>query len=92
MQANNYSSFYDEANQPWSVMFENEALNAQFSSQLTFCKLNLMHLTGAFDSNKMLVQDLKITNEPLMVEANDSIEVTTIVTLWKEMKLDEVII
>jgi len=89
-QANNYSSFFDETNHPWSVMFDNESLNGQFATQIALCRLNLMHLTGTFDNNKVIVQDLRVSNETVSVEPNDSIEATTIVTLWKEMKLDEV--
>ena len=89
-QANNYSSFFDESNQPWSVMFDNESSNGQFGTQITLSRLNLMHLTGTFDNNKVIGHDLKVSNEAVLVEANDSIEFTTIVTLWKNMKLDEV--
>jgi hypothetical protein len=71
-------------------MFDNESLNGQFGTQITLCRLNLMHLTGTFDNNKVIGHDLKVSNEAVLVEANDSIEFTTIVTLWKDMKLDEV--
>lgn len=71
-------------------MFDNEKLNAQFGTQLMLCRLNLMHLTDTFDNNKAIVQDLKVSNEAAVVESNDSIEITTLVTLWKDMKLDEV--
>jgi hypothetical protein len=71
-------------------MFENETLNTQFATQLTLCKINLMHMAGSYDSNKVIVQDLKASNEPTVVESNDSAEIVTLVTLWKEMKLDEV--
>lgn len=94
IQENNYASFFDDSNQPWSIMFDIDTLLAQFATQITLARLNLSILKGNYDNSKAIVQDLKVINEPSQqntVENGDSVEVVTILTLYKDLKLDEVV-
>lgn len=89
LQKSNYVSFYDESRQIWSVLFESDDLVSNFAKQITLCKCNL--LNGNIQNDK-LVQDLKFNDsdsEPI-VENNDSIEVSTLVSSWQNFKLTEI--
>jgi hypothetical protein len=94
LQPNNYVSFYDEANQAWSVMFEQEPILVQFLTQTTLAKFNVLQ-ESATKSDKILIQDLKMSSgndegSHLLVEADDSVEISTLLTVWKDYKFDDV--
>lgn len=89
LQKSNYVSFYDESRQIWSVLFDSEDLVSNFAKQIALCKCNL--LNGNIQNDK-LVQDLKFndSDSDLIVENNDSIEVSTLVSSWQNFKLTEI--
>ena len=94
VQSNNYASFYDEANQPWSVMFESEPLLIQFATKLTLARCNI--LQGNLASAGAITQELKLCSSEAnaaqtSVETGDAIELTNAVTLWKDYKLTDVL-
>lgn len=39
LQKNNYSSFYDESRQLWSILFDTEETIVEFATQVTFKSL-----------------------------------------------------
>ena len=58
IQANNYLSLYDETNQAWSIMFDQESTLIQCVMQLTLVKFNLQINQESGDHNKiLLIQD-----------------------------------
>ncbi|KAJ6652055.1 hypothetical protein lerEdw1_015258 [Lerista edwardsae] len=69
VQPNNYSTFYDDQRQNWSIMFESEKAAADFSQQLCIAKYN----SGPSPSS-VLFQDL-VVGEGQGVEVGDSLEV-----------------
>ncbi|CAF0730070.1 unnamed protein product [Brachionus calyciflorus] len=89
LQKNNYVTFYDEARQVWSILFDSEELVSNFATQVTLCKCNI--LQGNLQNEK-LVQDLKFNDSDsgMIVESNDSIETTTLVNSWQNLKLVEI--
>jgi FK506-binding protein 15 len=90
LQKNNYSSFYDDSRQLWSILFESEEVVASFATQITLCKCNLMQNNI---ENANLYQELKVNNEndAISIESGDSIEIETLVTVVKETKLADII-
>lgn len=93
VQANNYASFYDDANQPWSVMFESEAFLIQFATKLTLARCNILlgNLSGAVITQELKLSSNEANAAQTSVEASDAIEVSNTVTLWKDYKLSDVI-
>jgi hypothetical protein len=89
VQKNNYTSFYDEQSQLWSVLLDSEDLVASFGTNVALCKCNL--LQGNLESIK-LSQELKCADADIAqgVEAGDSVEIGTLVSVWKDSKLHEV--
>ncbi|NWX88112.1 FKB15 protein, partial [Nothoprocta ornata] len=69
VQPNNYSTFYDDQRQNWSIMFESEKAVMDFSKQVCIAKWNS---SPVFDS--VLYQDLLI-GEGQGAEGGDSLEV-----------------
>ena len=92
MQKNNYSSFYDEDRQLWSVLFETEDLLADFAKNIFLCKINLK-----LEKNNILSTPVKQdlcnndNDNVLTVEDSDSIEIETLVTIVKDGRLSNVI-
>ncbi|XP_053137976.1 FK506-binding protein 15 isoform X2 [Hemicordylus capensis] len=69
VQPNNYSTFYDDQRQNWSIMFESEKAALDFCQQLCIAKYN-----SSPSADSVLYQDL-IIGEGQGVEAGDSLEV-----------------
>ncbi|XP_010217286.1 PREDICTED: FK506-binding protein 15 [Tinamus guttatus] len=69
VQPNNYSTFYDDQRQNWSIMFESEKAAMDFSKQVCIAKCNS---SPVFDL--VLYQDL-LPGEGQGAEAGDSLEV-----------------
>uniref|UniRef100_A0A8C6Z5S3 peptidylprolyl isomerase n=1 Tax=Nothoprocta perdicaria TaxID=30464 RepID=A0A8C6Z5S3_NOTPE len=69
VQPNNYSAFYDDQRQNWSIMFESEKAVMDFSKQVCIAKWNS---SPVFDS--VLYQDL-LLGEGQGAEGGDSLEV-----------------
>ncbi|XP_071622669.1 FK506-binding protein 15 isoform X1 [Heliangelus exortis] len=69
VQPNNYSTFYDDQRQNWSIMFESEKAAVDFSKQVCIAKCNS---SPVLDS--VLCQDL-LLGEGQGVEGGDSLEV-----------------
>ncbi|XP_068771053.1 FK506-binding protein 15 isoform X3 [Struthio camelus] len=69
VQPNNYSTFYDDQRQNWSIMFESEKAAMDFSKQVCIAKCNSFPV---FDS--VLYQDL-LLGEGQGVEGGDSLEI-----------------
>jgi len=93
LQKNNYSSFYDEHRQLWSVLFDTDALLAAFATHITLAKVNL-ELESSHKLTTHFKQDLNFNESPqadLKATASDSIEIETIVTVLKEARLESTI-
>ncbi|CAN0350911.1 unnamed protein product [Lampetra fluviatilis] len=71
VQANNYASFYDDQRQNWSIMFDNEQVASDFSTQVCLAK---WQATPREELGKALTQDLRL-GEGQGVEAGDNLEV-----------------
>ncbi|CAN0379384.1 unnamed protein product [Lampetra planeri] len=71
VQANNYASFYDDQRQNWSIMFDNEQVASDFSTQVCLAK---WQATPREELGKALIQDLRL-GEGQGVEAGDNLEV-----------------
>ncbi|KAM9256890.1 FK506-binding protein 15 isoform 2-T4 [Cariama cristata] len=69
VQPNNYSTFYDDQRQNWSIMFESEKAAMDFSKQVCIAKCNS---SPVLDS--VLYQDL-LLGEGQGVEGGDSLEI-----------------
>ncbi|XP_043913905.1 FK506-binding protein 15 [Protopterus annectens] len=69
VQPNNYSSFYDDQRQNWSIMFESEKSAMEFGKQVCLAKCNTAPLVDS-----VLIQEL-IPGEGQVVENGDSLEV-----------------
>ncbi|XP_005382746.1 PREDICTED: FK506-binding protein 15 isoform X2 [Chinchilla lanigera] len=69
VRPNNYSTFYDDQRQNWSIMFESEKAAAEFNKQVCIAKCNS---TSSLEA--VLSQDL-IVAEGSAVEVGDSLEV-----------------
>ncbi|XP_066112578.1 FK506-binding protein 15 isoform X2 [Saccopteryx bilineata] len=69
VRPNNYSTFYDDQRQNWSIMFESEKAAVEFNKQVCIAKCNS---TSSLEA--VLSQDLIVTEGPA-VEVGDSLEV-----------------
>ncbi|XP_053940237.1 FK506-binding protein 15 isoform X2 [Cuculus canorus] len=84
VQPNNYSTFYDDQRQNWSIMFESEKAAMDFSKQVCIAKCNS---SPALDS--VLCQDL-LLGEGQGVEGGDSLEVAYTGWLFQNNGLGQV--
>ncbi|XP_074067234.1 FK506-binding protein 15 [Macrotis lagotis] len=84
VQSNNYSTFYDDQRQNWSMMFESEKAAVDFSKQLCIAKYNSMSSLEI-----VLIQDLTIGEGP-SVEIGDSLEVAYTGWLFQNHGLGQV--
>ncbi|XP_032721524.1 FK506-binding protein 15 isoform X4 [Lontra canadensis] len=69
VRPNNYSTFYDDQRQNWSIMFESEKAAVEFNKQVCIAKCNS---TPSLDA--VLSQDLIVAEGPA-VDVGDSLEV-----------------
>ncbi|KYO23062.1 FK506-binding protein 15 isoform B [Alligator mississippiensis] len=84
VQPNNYSTFYDDQRQNWSIMFESEKAAMDFSKQVCIAKCNS---SPSLDS--VLYQDL-IIGEGQGVEGGDALEVAYTGWLFQNNGLGQV--
>ncbi|XP_021270070.1 FK506-binding protein 15 isoform X2 [Numida meleagris] len=84
VQSNNYSTFYDDQRQNWSIMFESEKAAVDFSKQVCIAKCNS---SPVLDS--VLYQDL-LLGEGQGVEAGDSLEIAYTGWLFQNNGLGQV--
>ncbi|XP_049986967.1 FK506-binding protein 15 isoform X4 [Alexandromys fortis] len=70
VRSNNYSTFYDDQRQNWSIMFESEKAAVAFNKQVCVAKCNSHSSLDA-----VLCQDLVAAEGPA-VDIGDSLEVT----------------
>ncbi|XP_043783728.1 FK506-binding protein 15 isoform X3 [Cervus elaphus] len=84
VQPNNYSTFYDDQRQNWSIMFESEKAAVEFNKQVCIAKCNS---TSSLDS--VLSQDLIVVEGPA-VEVGDSLEVAYTSWLFQNHVLGQV--
>ncbi|XP_055965487.1 FK506-binding protein 15 [Sorex fumeus] len=69
VRPNNYSTFYDDQRQNWSIMFESEKDAVEFNKQVCIARCN-----SATSLDAVLSQDLVVCEGPA-VETGDSLEV-----------------
>ncbi|XP_058998019.1 FK506-binding protein 15 isoform X4 [Mustela lutreola] len=69
VRPNNYSTFYDDQRQNWSIMFESEKAAVEFNKQVCIAKCNSSPSLDA-----VLSQDLIVAEGPA-VDVGDSLEV-----------------
>ncbi|XP_048821992.1 FK506-binding protein 15 isoform X4 [Lagopus muta] len=84
VQSNNYSTFYDDQRQNWSIMFESEKAAVDFSKQVCIAKYNS---SPVLDS--VLYQDL-LLGEGQGVEGGDSLEIAYTGWLFQNNGLGQV--
>ncbi|XP_055649583.1 FK506-binding protein 15 isoform X2 [Falco peregrinus] len=84
VQPNNYSAFYDDQRQNWSIMFESEKAAMDFSKQVCIAKCNS---SPVLDS--VLYQDL-LLGEGQGVEGGDSLEIAYTGWLFQNNGLGQV--
>ncbi|NXU88569.1 FKB15 protein, partial [Xiphorhynchus elegans] len=84
VQANNYSTFYDDQRQNWSIMFESEKAAVDFSKQVCIAKCNSSPVLES-----VLYQDL-LLGEGQGVEGGDSLEVAYTGWLFQNNGLGQV--
>ncbi|XP_063116590.1 FK506-binding protein 15 isoform X2 [Cavia porcellus] len=84
VQPNNYSTFYDDQRQNWSIMFESEKAAAEFNKQVCIAKCNS---TSSLEA--VISQDL-IVAEGSAVEVGDSLEVAYTGWLFQNHVLGQV--
>ncbi|XP_069627773.1 FK506-binding protein 15 isoform X2 [Haliaeetus albicilla] len=84
VQPNNYSTFYDDQRQNWSIMFESEKAAMDFSKQVCIAKCNS---SPVLDS--VLYQDL-LLGEGQGVEGGDSLEIAYTGWLFQNNGLGQV--
>ncbi|XP_054704667.1 FK506-binding protein 15 isoform X3 [Grus americana] len=84
VQLNNYSTFYDDQRQNWSIMFESEKAAMDFSKQVCIAKCNS---SPVLDS--VLCQDL-LLGEGQGVEGGDSLEIAYTGWLFQNNGLGQV--
>ncbi|XP_077161530.1 FK506-binding protein 15 isoform X2 [Paroedura picta] len=84
VQPNNYSTFYDDQRQNWSIMFESEKAAVDFSKQLCIAKYNSIP-----SPDSVLYQDL-VVGEGQGVETGDSLEVAFTGWLFQNCGLGQV--
>nr|XP_027805230.1 FK506-binding protein 15 isoform X2 [Marmota flaviventris] len=84
VRPNNYSTFYDDQRQNWSIMFESEKAAVEFNKQVGIAKCNS---TSSLDA--VLTQDLIVAEGPA-VEVGDSLEVAYTGWLFQNHVLGQV--
>ncbi|XP_061019378.1 FK506-binding protein 15 isoform X2 [Dama dama] len=84
VQPNNYSTFYDDQRQNWSIMFESEKAAVEFNKQVCIAKCN-----SASSLDSVLSQDLIVVEGPA-VEVGDSLEVAYTSWLFQNHVLGQV--
>ncbi|KAM6316262.1 FK506-binding protein 15 isoform 2-T2 [Podargus strigoides] len=84
VQPNNYSTFYDDQRQNWSIMFESEKASMDFSKQVCIAKCNS---SPVLDS--VLCQDL-LLGEGQGAEGGDSLEIAYTGWLFQSNGLGQV--
>ncbi|XP_013203685.1 FK506-binding protein 15 isoform X1 [Microtus ochrogaster] len=84
VRSNNYSTFYDDQRQNWSIMFESEKAAVAFNKQVCVAKCNSHSSLDA-----VLCQDLVAAEGPA-VDIGDSLEVTYIGWLLQNQVLGQV--
>uniref|UniRef100_A0A8B9IJZ8 peptidylprolyl isomerase n=1 Tax=Anser cygnoides TaxID=8845 RepID=A0A8B9IJZ8_ANSCY len=84
VQPNNYSTFYDDQRQNWSIMFESEKAAMDFGKQVCIAKCNS---SPVLDS--VLYQDL-LLGEGQGVEGGDSLEIAYTGWLFQNNGLGQV--
>ncbi|XP_060055951.1 FK506-binding protein 15 isoform X2 [Erinaceus europaeus] len=84
VRPNNYSTFYDDQRQSWSIMFESEKAAVEFAKQVCIAKCNS---TSSLDA--VLSQDLIVAEGPA-VEVGDSLEVAYTSWLFQNHMLGQV--
>ncbi|KAM9217853.1 FK506-binding protein 15 [Leptosomus discolor] len=84
VQPNNYSTFYDDQRQNWSIMFESEKAAMDFGKQVCIAKCNSSPVLDA-----VLYQDL-LLGEGQGVEGGDSLEVAYTGWLFQNNGLGQV--
>ncbi|XP_027470870.1 FK506-binding protein 15 [Zalophus californianus] len=85
VRPNNYSTFYDDQRQNWSIMFESEKAAVEFNKQVCIAKCNS---TPSLDA--VLSQDLTVAEGPA-VEVGDSLEVAYTSWLFQNHVLGQVL-
>ncbi|KAF3821159.1 hypothetical protein GH733_011312 [Mirounga leonina] len=85
VRPNNYSTFYDDQRQNWSIMFESEKAAVEFNKQVCIAKCNSTRSLEA-----VLSQDLTVAEGPA-VEAGDSLEVAYTSWLFQNHVLGQVL-
>ncbi|KAM5258586.1 FK506-binding protein 15 isoform 2-T2 [Hipposideros larvatus] len=85
VRPNNYSTFYDDQRQNWSIMFESEKAAVEFNKQVCIAKCNS---TSSLDA--VLSQDLVVAEGPA-VEVGDSLEVAYTSWLFQNHALGQVL-
>ncbi|XP_009992637.1 PREDICTED: FK506-binding protein 15 [Chaetura pelagica] len=84
VQPNNYSTFYDDQRQNWSIMFESEKAAMDFSKQVCIAKCNSSPVLES-----VLYQDL-LLGEGQGVEGGDSLEIAYTGWLFQNHGLGQV--
>ncbi|KAM9271515.1 FK506-binding protein 15 isoform 6-T6 [Morus bassanus] len=84
VQPNNYSTFYDDQRQNWSIMFESEKAAMDFSKQVCIAKCNSFPVLDS-----ILYQDL-VLGEGQGVEVGDSLEIAYVGWLFQNHGLGQV--
>ncbi|XP_064027025.1 FK506-binding protein 15 isoform X3 [Pogoniulus pusillus] len=84
VQPNNYSTFYDDQRQNWSIMFESEKAAMDFSKQVCIAKCNSCPVLDS-----VLCQDL-LLGEGQAAEGGDSLEVAYTGWLFQNNGLGQV--
>ncbi|XP_043844545.1 FK506-binding protein 15 isoform X2 [Dromiciops gliroides] len=84
VQPNNYSTFYDDQRQNWSMMFESEKAAVDFNKQICIAKCN-----SVSSLEVVMIQDLTIGEGP-GVEVGDSLEVAYTGWLFQNHGLGQV--
>nr|XP_058158508.1 FK506-binding protein 15 isoform X6 [Dasypus novemcinctus] len=84
VRPNNYSIFYDDQRQNWSIMFESEKSAVEFNKQVCIAKCN-----SASSLDTVLSQDLFVAEGPA-VEIGDSLEVAYTGWLFQNYVLGQV--
>ncbi|XP_065803711.1 FK506-binding protein 15 isoform X2 [Muntiacus reevesi] len=84
VQPNNYSTFYDDQRQNWSIMFESEKAAVEFNKQVCIAKCN-----SASSLDSVLSQDLIVVEGPA-VDVGDSLEVAYTSWLFQNHVLGQV--
>ncbi|KAL1776489.1 FK506-binding protein 15 isoform X1 [Sigmodon hispidus] len=84
VRSNNYSTFYDDQRQNWSIMFESEKAAVEFNKQVCVAKCN-----SSSSLDAVLYQDLVAAEGPA-VDTGDSLEVVYTGWLLQNQMLGQV--